>query len=71
MTKQFNLNGHEFIELNKLLKLLRLVSSGGEANMAIDNGLVEVNNIVETRRRRKLRTGDRVAFNAASVEICE
>ena len=65
------MNGHEFIELNKLLKLMRLVGSGGEANMAIDNGLVEVNNIVETRRRRKLRTGDRVAFNAASVEICE
>ena len=71
MTKQFSLNGHEFIELNKLLKLMRLVGSGGEANMAIDNGLVEVNNTVETRRRRKLRAGDRVNFNSTTLEICE
>jgi ribosome-associated protein YbcJ (S4-like RNA binding protein) len=29
---EFELNGHEFIPLNKLLKLLNLVQSGGEAN---------------------------------------
>ena len=67
--KIFHLEGLEFIELNKLLKLLRLVNSGGEANMFIDNGEVYVNGAVDTRRRKKLRKGDVVMFMDCSVEI--
>lgn len=67
--KEFELNGTEFIELNKLLKLLRFVGSGGEANQWIDSGAVMVNNEVETRRRRKLRPGDSVLFQAHSVVV--
>jgi ribosome-associated protein len=67
--KTFDLAGLEFIELNKLLKLLRLVNSGGEANQFIDQGEVYVNGVVETRRRRKLRNGDVISFQNSSVRI--
>ena len=69
MMKEFDLEGHEFIELNKLLKLLRLVGSGGEANNRIENGEIKVNGIVETRKRNKLRAGDVVLFQENSVVI--
>jgi ribosome-associated protein len=69
MMKEFDLEGHEFIELNKLLKLLRMVGSGGEANSMIDNGEVMVNGAVETRKRNKLRPGDIVIFQEISVII--
>ena len=69
MTQEFNLEGHEFIELNKLLKLLKMVGSGGEANVRIENGEVTENGIVETRKRNKLRAGDIVLFQESSVLI--
>jgi len=65
----FHLQTLEYIELNKLLKLLRLVNSGGEANNFIDNGDVMVNGVVETRRRKKLRHGDRVDFQGIVINI--
>ncbi len=71
MKKEFSLAGHEFIELNKLLKLLRFASSGGEANSLIDNGEVKVNGTVETRRRNKLRPGDVVSFLEHTINIVE
>ena len=50
---QFPLNDHEYIELNKLLKILRWVNSGGDANMLIVDGLVRVNGEVEIQKRKK------------------
>ena len=67
--KEFDLEGHEFIELNKLLKLLKMVGSGGEANIRIDNGEVMVNGAIEMRKRNKLRAGDIVLFQESSVVI--
>ncbi len=67
--KEFDLEGHEFIELNKLLKLLKMVGSGGEANIRIDNGEVMVNGAIEMRKRNKLRAGDIVLFQEISVVI--
>lgn len=66
---EFDLEGHEFIELNKLLKLLKMVGSGGEANSRIENGEITVNGAVETRKRNKLRAGDVVLFQTKSVLI--
>jgi len=40
--QKFILDGSEYIELNKLLKLLNLVETGGEANIRIDNGEVSL-----------------------------
>jgi ribosome-associated protein len=69
MMIELDLEGHEFIELNKLLKLLKMVGSGGEANSRIENGEITVNGNIETRKRNKLRPGDVVLFQTKSVLI--
>jgi ribosome-associated protein len=66
---EFELNEHEFIPLNKLLKLLNLVQSGGESNQRIEEGEVIVNDVVEKQKRKKLRAGDRVVFQKTVVTI--
>jgi ribosome-associated protein len=66
---EFELRGHEFILLNKLLKLLNLVQSGGEANQRIEEGEVKVNAAVEKQKRKKLRVGDKVTFLEKTVVI--
>ena len=65
----FELEGYEYIELNKLMKIMQLVGSGGEAKQFIDEGLVLVNGQVETQRRKKLRKGDVVAFEGEEVQV--
>jgi len=65
----FHLRGHEYIELNKLLKLLRLVETGGEASICIENGEVLVNEVVEMRKRNKLREGYVVEFRGQKIQI--
>jgi ribosome-associated protein len=67
----FHLQGKEYIELNKLLKLLHLVATGGEANMCIENGEVTVNGEVELRKRNKLRHGHEVIFRDRTIVIQE
>jgi ribosome-associated protein len=52
----------EPIALYQLLKFESLVSSGGEAKVAIDEGRVLVNGEVETRRRKKIMSGDVIEF---------
>ncbi|MEP0355029.1 RNA-binding S4 domain-containing protein [Paraglaciecola sp.] len=59
----------EPIALYQLLKFEALVSSGGEAKGVIDNGQVLVNGEVETRRRKKIMTGDIIEFNNESFTI--
>lgn len=65
----FDLDGHEFITLNNLLKVTRMVGTGGEANIRIDNGEVRVNGLTETQKRKKLRPGDVVQFEKATITI--
>lgn len=50
----------EYIELIKLLKLIRIASSGGEAKNIVDMGEVTVNGEIEFRKRAKLRSGDKI-----------
>ena len=57
----------EPVELYKLLQFEGMASSGGEAKMVISEGLVAVNGETETRKRKKIMSGDIVAF--AGVEI--
>lgn len=61
--------GNEFITLDKLLKLLKIVGSGGEAHLVITEGMVTVNGEVETQKRKKLREGDVVEFNGEGIKI--
>lgn len=58
-----------FIALDKLLKLINLVGSGGEAHFVIQNGMVQVNGIIETQKRKKLVAGDKVTFQNTDVTI--
>ena len=50
----------EYIKLDSFLKAVNAVGSGGEAKLRITVGDVRVNGILENRRGRKLRPGDRV-----------
>lgn len=60
---EFELDRREYIELNKLLKIMQVCSSGGEAKLFIKDGLVMVNGEVELQLRKKLRSGDVVNVN--------
>ncbi len=65
----FALENFDFVELNKLMKILNWVESGGQANTLITEGEVKVNGVVETRKRKKLHRGDRVEFMGQEVNI--
>jgi ribosome-associated protein len=67
--KEFDLEGHEYIALNQLLKMMGLVETGGEANIRVDDGEVMVNDAVELQRRKKLRSGDKVIFHDQTILI--
>lgn len=65
----FELRDHEYIELIKLLKVLSLVESGGQAKVMIENGEAILNGEIETRKRKKLRTGDVIEFLGETIKI--
>ncbi len=50
--------GQEYIELYKLLKAIQVIDSGGRAKLIIDNEEVILNEEIETRKRKKIVTGD-------------
>jgi len=60
---------HQPVELYKILKFEGLVGSGAQAKQAIDEGLVSVNDEVETRRRRKIVNGDVIRFDNLTLAI--
>lgn len=59
----------EPVELYKILKLENMVGSGGEAKFVIAQGLVLVNNAKETRKRKKIFSGDIVEYNNEQVRV--
>ena len=59
----------EFIKLGQALKLADLVSDGVEAKYVISDGLVKVNGEVDTRRGRKVYTGDTISYNGQDVKV--
>ncbi|MCA9793348.1 MAG: RNA-binding S4 domain-containing protein [Candidatus Eremiobacteraeota bacterium] len=59
----------DFIKLDQFLKWQGWVGSGGEAKVLIADGLIEVNGEVETRRGRKLRSGDVVTFEDVAATV--
>lgn len=58
-----------FIKLDQFLKLMQIAPSGGQAKLLIQDGYVQVNGSVETRRGRKLFTGDKVTFQDIQFEV--
>lgn len=61
----------EYIELIGLLKALGWANTGGHAKMLVEDGLVLVNGEVEFRKRKKLRTDDRVEFDGQICQILD
>lgn len=59
----------EFIKLDQLLKWVNLTGSGVEAKMFIQNGEVKVNDVVETRRGKKIYDGDIVEFAGEKITV--
>jgi ribosome-associated protein len=59
----------EYIELYKLLKVLDLVDSGGEAKMLIAEGHVLRNGEVETRKRAKIEAGETIQVADVIIEV--
>lgn len=59
----------EPVELYKILKFEGMVSSGGEAKSVIAEGRVTVNGKVETRKRKKIVSGDIVEFGNDRIRI--
>ncbi len=57
------------VELCKILKFEALVQSGGEAKRVIGEGLVKVNGEIETRKGRKIRSGDIIEFENEKIQI--
>lgn len=55
----------EFIQLNQFLKKENIASSGGEARVMIENGMVMVNGSIAHEIRKKLRNGDVVRIQDA------
>ena len=59
----------EMIKLDAFLKWAAIASSGAEAKLYIQDGLVTVNNEICTQRGKKLRVGDIVGFQNSKFEI--
>jgi ribosome-associated protein len=58
-----------FIELNKLLKIVSFCASGGEAKQVISQGLIEVDGQVEYRKRCKIRSGQLIQYGEHQVKV--
>ncbi len=50
----------EFIKLDQFLKWCGIAETGGTAHDLILQGEVKVNDVIETRKGKKLRAGDKV-----------
>ena len=59
----------EFIKLGQALKLAGLVDSGLEAKEVIQAGEVLVNGEVDTRRGKKLVSGDTFSYQGKTVKV--
>lgn len=59
----------DYIQLDQLLKACGLVITGGEAHQVVDAGAVKVDGKVETRKRAKLRPGQRVRLADQEVRL--
>lgn len=57
------------IKLDQFLKFVGVAPTGGMAKLMIQNGDILVNGVVETRRGRKLVSGDRVTVGSETFDV--
>ena len=61
--------GHDFVELNQLLKLVGIADSGGQGKAIVASGAVAVDGAVELRKTAKIRAGQVVRIDDAEIRI--
>ena len=57
----------EPIKLYQIMKIENMVASGGEAKVVIAAGQVSINGIVETRKGKKIVSGDIITFGKETI----
>lgn len=57
------------IKLDQFLKFVGIAATGGQAKLMIQGGEVLVNDMLETRRGRKLVSGDRVTVGGQTFSV--
>ena len=67
--QEFTLTNSDFIELDKLLKVMGLCHTGGMAKAAVAEGRVRVNGNVEFRKRCKIRKGNVIDFEGYQITV--
>ena len=65
---EFKVTG-DYIPMIQLLKATNLVSTGGEAQIVVDEGEVKYNGEVDYRKRLKVKRGDVVEFRGNQIKV--
>jgi ribosome-associated protein len=65
---EFSLNG-DHVELNQLLKLVRICDSGGAGKALVASGVVTVDGTVELRKTCKIRAGQCVRVGDSEIRV--
>jgi ribosome-associated protein len=65
----FELEGHKFVELNQLLKLVGLCDSGGAGKMIVASGAVYVDGQQELRKTCKIHQGQIVRLDEVEIHV--
>lgn len=68
MPIQFAIRG-EYIQLDQVLKATGLCTTGGAAHVAVEHGEVKVDGQLESRKRAKLRPGQKVEYKGETIEL--
>lgn len=68
MNNTFEIKG-DYIELIKLLKASGISENGAQAQELVVENQVKVNGVIETRKRAKIRRGDRVETPFGNIVV--
>jgi ribosome-associated protein len=63
--------GHEYVELNQLLKLVGIADSGGHGKAIVASGEVTVDGVQELRKTAKIRAGQTVRIEDVEIRISD
>ena len=65
----FKIEKGKYIELHDLLKVTGICSTGGAAKIAITEGMVTVDGIVEKRKRCKIKKGQAIQYRGKQIQV--
>jgi ribosome-associated protein len=66
---RFDLDRHDHVELNQLLKLTGICESGGAGKALVASGVVAVDGAVELRKTCKIRAGQSVRVGDSEIRV--